>query len=64
MNKLTEQAKQMLTGRRIHEVGDDYITLDNGHRIYLTEEEIESLNPYEEEKENDVFTTLGKYFKP
>jgi hypothetical protein len=47
--KLTDQAKEMLIGRRIYEVGDTYITLDNGHRIYLTDEEIESLNPYEDE---------------
>lgn len=51
--KLTEAAKQMLIGRRIHEVGDTYIKLDNGHHIYLTDEEIDSLNPYEDETENN-----------
>jgi hypothetical protein len=51
--KLTEAAKQMLTGRRIIECGNDYIKLDNGHHIYLTDEEIESLNPYEDETENN-----------
>ena len=51
--QLTEAAKQMLIGKRIHEVGDNYIRLDNGCQIYLTDEEIDSLNPYEDETENN-----------
>ena len=47
--KLTESAKQGLIGRTIIGCGDDYIRLDNGCQIYLTDEEIECLNPYEDE---------------
>jgi len=51
--KLTEAAKQGLIGRTIIGCGDDYIRLDNGCQIYLTDEEIDSLNPYEDETENN-----------
>jgi hypothetical protein len=42
--KLTEEAKESLIGRKIIEVGDNYIVLDNGCRIYLDESELEMLN--------------------
>jgi hypothetical protein len=43
--KLTAEASQMLIGKKIISTGDDYITLDNGCRIYLDEDEIINLNP-------------------
>lgn len=41
---LNEKAKDSLIGREIIAVGDNYLVLDNGCRIYLDESEIESLN--------------------
>ena len=46
----SEEVKKDLTGRKIHEVGDNYIVLDNGCRLYLAEDEIEFLNSNSEEK--------------
>jgi hypothetical protein len=44
VTKLSEEAKNSLIGREIISVGDNYLVLDNGCRIYLDESEIESLN--------------------
>ena len=46
MNTTTfnEQTKDYLIGLRIIEVGDNYIVLDNGLRIYIEESEIEMTN--------------------
>jgi hypothetical protein len=41
--KLSDDAKLNLNGKRIIAVGDDYITLDDGCRIYLDESEIDML---------------------
>ena len=41
---LNEPSVEMLTGRKIASVGNDYIQLDNGIRIYLAEDEIKHLN--------------------
>lgn len=38
--RLTEKSKHNLTGKTIYNVGDDYITLSDGMRIYLSEDEI------------------------
>lgn len=43
-SKLTQATKDGLIGRRIHDVGENYIVLDNGLRIYLEDSEIEHLN--------------------
>ena len=43
--KFSEETKERLVGKQIIEVGDDYITLDSGMRIYIIEEsEIEHVN--------------------
>jgi hypothetical protein len=42
--KFTEETKEYLIGRMIINVGDNYIVLDNGCRIYLDESEIQNLN--------------------
>lgn len=42
--KFTEEAKESLIGRKIIDIGDNYIVLDNGCRIYLDESEIQNLN--------------------
>jgi len=39
-----EETKQSLIGKKIITVGDDYIELDNGCRIYISEDEINFLN--------------------
>lgn len=43
-SKLTQAAKDALIGRRIHDVDDKCLILDNGVRIYLEDDEIEHLN--------------------
>lgn len=42
--KLSDDTKKDLKYRAIVEIGDDYIVLDNGCRIYLDESEITMLN--------------------
>ena len=42
--KLSEETRQNLIGKKIIEVGDNWIKLDNGCVIYLEESEIEMLN--------------------
>jgi len=42
--KLTEEAKEMLTGKTIISVGDNWVKLDCGLVIYLDDSEIEDLN--------------------
>jgi hypothetical protein len=42
-SRISEDAKKSLVNKRIISVGDDYIQLDNGSRIYLDESEIEML---------------------
>ncbi len=42
--KISEEAKQGLIGKKIIEVGYNWIKLDNGCIIYLEESEIEMLN--------------------
>lgn len=46
MNTITfnQETKEYLIGLRIIEVGDNYIVLDNGLRIYIEESEIEMVN--------------------
>ena len=41
--RLNEDAKDTLLGKKVIAVGDDYIQLDNGTRIYLDEYEIDML---------------------
>ena len=40
----TNDTKEYLIGMKIVEVGDNYIVLDNGIRIYIEESEIEMVN--------------------
>lgn len=44
----SEEVKKQLTGKKIHDVGDNYIVLDNGCRLYISESEIELLNSISE----------------
>lgn len=48
--RLTEESKRSLTGKTIHNVGDDYITLSDGMRIYLSEDEIADIGGEETPK--------------
>jgi hypothetical protein len=41
--KLSQDTKEELIGKKIIAVGDNYIALDNGCRIYLDEDEINML---------------------
>lgn len=41
---LTQEAKEWIVGKKIIDVGVNYLKLDNGLRIYLDESEIEHLN--------------------
>jgi len=41
---LNASTAKELTGRTIASVGNDYIQLNNGLRIYLSEDEIKHLN--------------------
>ena len=41
---ISEEAKESLVGKRIVDVGFNYIVLSNGCRIYLEEAEIDALN--------------------
>ena len=43
-SRLTQAAKDALSGRRIQDVDDKCIFLDNGVCIYLEDDEIEHLN--------------------
>ncbi len=40
----TPESSEYLVGKKIIEVKDNYITIDNGLRIYLDDSEIEHLN--------------------
>jgi hypothetical protein len=40
----TPESSEYLVGKKIIEVKDNYITIDNGLRIYLDDAEIEHLN--------------------
>jgi hypothetical protein len=42
--KFSAESKDMLVGRTILSVGDNWIKLDNGTIIYLDDSEIELLN--------------------
>ena len=42
-SRISEDAKKSLVNKRIISIGDDYIELTNGLRIYLDENEIEML---------------------
>lgn len=41
--KLSNKTKQSLIGKTIIDCGDDYITLDDGCRIYLDDDEVNHL---------------------
>jgi kynurenine formamidase len=43
---ITQETAEFLVGKKIIEVGTNYIKLDNGLRIYLDESEIEDLNSF------------------
>lgn len=51
--KLSKETKKGLIGKRIIDCGDDYITLDDGCRIYLDESEIEHLGSEPIERDFD-----------
>jgi len=41
---ITQEAAEWLVGKKVFEVGPNYIKLDNGLCIYLDEQEIDHLN--------------------
>lgn len=41
--KLSNEGKESLIGKRIIDAGDDYIKLDNGLCVYLSEDEIDNI---------------------
>ena len=43
---ITQETAEFLIGKKIIEVGTNYIKLDSGLRIYLDESEIEDLNSF------------------
>jgi hypothetical protein len=51
--RLSKETKKYLVGKEIIDCGDDYITLDNGCRIYLDESEIDNLGSERIEREFD-----------
>ena len=51
--RLSKETKKSLIGKEIVGCGDDYITLDNGCRIYLDESEIDNLGSEDIEREFD-----------
>jgi hypothetical protein len=48
VHEFTSPTKDYLTGRKIIEVGNNYIKLDNGLCIYVEDSEIEHLNDLSE----------------
>jgi hypothetical protein len=44
VEKISLETKDYLVGKKIVDVGDHYIVLDNGLRIYLDDAEIEHIN--------------------
>lgn len=44
VEKISPETKDYLLGKKIIDANDHYITLDNGLRIYLEDDEIAHLN--------------------
>lgn len=42
--KISDETKKGIVGKKIVEVGDNWIRLDNGLRIYLGDKEVSDLN--------------------
>jgi hypothetical protein len=60
--KLSDKAKLELVGKKITVVGDNYIMLDNGCRIYIDEDEINMLGSAPIEKIFMIIDRSGRGF--
>lgn len=50
--QLSPESVSYLKGKQVWRAGSNYIALDDGFRIYLSEDEIEHINEYNEPDES------------